>query len=186
MEKLYCPKCHSQQNVRFVEKTETFPVKGENVAVQATVCTCASCGEELLSPEYDDATLRAAYSIYRERHGLLQPSEIKEIREQYQVSQTSFARILGVGDKTIARYENGSLQDEAINNLILLARNPENFHKLLEKNKNKLSADEINRLEKQLGLATVYIKWENTAFDDFSSDFPFDARQAYNVCLTAC
>ncbi len=151
--KLYCPICRTCQDVVITKRDETYPVKGENITVQAAVCTCAVCGEELTSPEHDDETLRKVYYQYRSLHGLLQPEEIKAIREQYQVSQTAFARILGVGDKTIARYENGSLQDEAINNLILLARNPENFLTLFEKNKSKLSPDEISRIEKHLGRA---------------------------------
>ena len=71
-----------------------------------------------MSFEYDDDNLRKAYAEYRTRHGLLQPHEIKAIREKYGISQVNFARIIGVEDKTITRYENGSLQDEAINNLI--------------------------------------------------------------------
>lgn len=35
------------------------------------------------------------------------PEEIKKIREQYGLSQRSFAKLLNWGDKTICRYENG-------------------------------------------------------------------------------
>ncbi len=99
-----------------------------------------------MSFEYDDDNLRKAYAKYRSLHGLLQPEEIKAIREQYGVSQVAFARIIGVDDKAIARYEKGSLQDEAINNLIMLVRDPENFVRLLKKNKNLITVKEVRHL----------------------------------------
>ena len=138
--KQYCPVCGNEQEVKPVKKEETYSVKGEQITIQATVCTCAQCGEELMSFEYDDDNLRKAYAEYRTRYGMLQPHEIKTIREKYGISQVNFARIIGVGDKTIARYENGSLQDEAINNLIMLAGDPKNFAQLLDKNEHLYSS----------------------------------------------
>lgn len=124
---MYCPTCECEQEILLVQKEETYPVKGEPITINATVYTCAHCGEEIMSIEYDDGNLRKAYAKYRSRHGLLQPEEIKAIREQYGVSQVEFARIIGVDDNAIARYENGSLQDEAANTQILLARDRKSF-----------------------------------------------------------
>ena len=124
---MYCPACEREREIFLIRKDETYPVKGEPITVRATVCLCAYCGEEIMSPEYDDDNLRKAYAKYRSLHGLLQPEEIKAIREQYGVSQVAFARIIGVDDKAIARYENGSLQDEATNDRIMLARDHKKF-----------------------------------------------------------
>lgn len=160
--KQYCPACGCEQEIRLLQKDETYKVKEARISIKATVCTCAVCGEEIMSIEYDDQNLRNAYAQYRELHGLLQPHEIKAIRDTYGVSQVTFARILGVGDKTIARYENGSLQDEAINNLILLAADPKNLRRLLEKNEELISADEAQRLKAKLGEVRVFAVWEKT------------------------
>lgn len=121
----YCPVCNCEQEILLVQKEETYPVKGEPITINATVCTCAHCGEEIMSIEYDDDNLRKAYAKYRSRHGLLQPEEIKAIREQYGVSQVAFARMIGEEDNAIARYENGSLQTKAANDRIMLARRME-------------------------------------------------------------
>ena len=159
--KQYCPVCGCEQEIRTQQKDETYKVKEATITIHATVCSCAVCGEEILSIEHDDQNLRMAYARYRELHGLLQPCEIKAIRERYGVSQVTFARILGVGDKTIARYENGSLQDEAINNLIMLAENPTNLLTLLNKNETLIAADEVKRLRIKLGEAKVFTLWSN-------------------------
>lgn len=163
--KQYCPVCGCEQEMKLVQKEETYKVKEACITIPATVCTCSACAEELMSVEHDDENLRKAYAQYRELHGLLQPHEIKAIRDQYGVSQVTFARILGVGDKTIARYENGSLQDEAINNLILLSADPKNLMVLLSKNEKLISADEVRRLKTRLVEAVVITVWENTEKD---------------------
>ena len=157
--KLYCPQCREEREMILVAKKETYPVKGEDITIDATVCTCSKCSEEIFSMEHDEENLKRAYLQYRIRHNLLTPEKIKEIREQYRISQVTFARILGVGDKTIARYEGGSLQDEAINNLIMLAQNPENFLKLLDKNQEKISPDDVRNIRKDLGEVKVFVMW---------------------------
>lgn len=118
----YCPVCNREQDILLIQKEETYPVKGEPTTINAIVCTCAHCGEEIMTEEYDDDNLRKAYAKYRTRHGLLQPEEIKAIRESYGVSQVAFARMVGENDNAIARYENGSLQTKAANDRIMLAR----------------------------------------------------------------
>lgn len=102
-----------------VTKKESYNVCGEMIDVNAQVLVCAECGEELFSEELDNATLINAYNEYRRRHKLLLPEEIKEIRQQYGLSQRGFSKLLNWGDKTICRYENGSLQDRAHNSLLI-------------------------------------------------------------------
>ena len=87
-----------------------------------------------MTDEYDDDNLRKAYAKYRTRHGLLQPEEIKAIRESYGISQVAFARMVGEEDNAIARYENGSLQTKAANDRIMLARDHKNFLLLKQRN----------------------------------------------------
>ena len=95
---------------------------------------CTVCGEELFNEELDSATLINAYNEYRRKHKLLLPEEIRKIREQYGLSQRSFAKLLNWGDKTIRRYENGAVQDRAHNSLLLFLREPENMRTYLTEN----------------------------------------------------
>ena len=67
------------------------------------------------------------------------------------MSQVAFAKVLGLGNKTVARYENGSIADMAQNNLIELMKQPSNFRELLQKNQDKISKQDyenaMNNLE---------------------------------------
>ena len=152
----YCEKCEKEVETKVITRKENFKICGENIEVDAQVMLCANCGEEIFNEELDSATLLNAYNEYRRRHKLLSPEEIKRIREQYGLSQRSFAKLLNWGDKTVRRYENGAIQDKAHNILLLFLRDPDNMRiylleneiSLNEKQKDKL-LETIKSLEKE-------------------------------------
>jgi len=135
----YCEECRKEVETTIITKKEIYNVCGEPIEVEAQVVVCSNCGEELYSEEFDNATLIRAYNEYRRKHKLLLPDEIKKIREQYGLSQRGFAKLLNWGDKTICRYENGSIQDKAHNSLLLFLREPENMRTYLTENEVVLS-----------------------------------------------
>lgn len=142
----YCDECGKEVETKIISKKEAYNVCGEVIEIDAQVLVCAACGEEFYSEELDNATLISAYNKYRRKHKLLLPEEIKKIREQYGLSQRSFAKLLNWGDKTICRYENGSIQDKAHNSLLLFLRKPENMRTFLTENEVTLNARQLNRL----------------------------------------
>lgn len=142
----YCDACGKEVEAKIISRQEVYSVCGEDTAVDAQVLVCAVCGEELFCEELDAATLVQAYNIYRRKHKLLLPEEIKGIREQYGLSQRSFAKLLNWGDKTIFRYENGSVQDKAHNSLLFFLRDPENMKKYLTENEIALDERQKSKL----------------------------------------
>ena len=142
---MYCPNCATEVNTIVREVTENYPVKGEDISVNARVRFCTCCGIDLWDDELDGQNLLDAYAQYRQKHNLMNPADIRATREKYHLSQIAFARVLGLGDKTITRYENGSIPDSAPNNLLELVQQPSNFATLLEKNKSKISAQDYER-----------------------------------------
>ena len=150
----YCEVCEKEVETKVITRKETFNVCGEDIEVNAQIMVCADCGEELFNEELDSKTLICAYNEYRRKHKLLFPEEIKRIREQYGLSQRSFAKLLNWGDKTIHRYENGAIQDRVHNSLLLFLREPENMRTYLlehevtidEKQKARL-LETVERLE---------------------------------------
>ena len=143
--RLYCPSCGEEKDFIIKNEKEAYPVKNELTEIEARITYCRHCGDQIWNDELDPENLQAAYRKYRTDHGLLQPEEIKAIREKYALTQTAFAKILGLGEKTIARYETGSLQDMAQNNLIELARMPEAFRKKKKKGRSKINEIEYDR-----------------------------------------
>lgn len=87
------------------------------------------------------------YEEYRRSENLLQPDEIKNIRLKYSLSQASFSNLLGFGERTIARYEDGAIQDVCHDNLIRLMDSIDAFTKLWDVRKNLLSDKERHDVE---------------------------------------
>jgi putative zinc finger/helix-turn-helix YgiT family protein len=135
----YCETCGSFVEPDEITRDETYLVKGEPVTVTATLAICPVSGDELSNEALDDETLCRAFAVYRARHGLLQPDEIKSIRLKYGLGQKAFSRLLGWGEVTLHRYESGSLQTAAQNTLLELARDPGFVSGLLERNTSVLS-----------------------------------------------
>jgi len=150
MEKLLCPACLKTVAPSVIEREETLPVRGEDVTVLAKVAVCPACGEDIGTDTLDDATLTAAYHIYRSRHGLLQPEHIRAIRSKYGLGQKAFARLLGWGDVTLARYETGSLQSKSHDTALRLAEDPDHVRELLRLHGNRLSPEQRETLETRL------------------------------------
>lgn len=63
----------------------------------------------------------------------LTAKEIREIRQQYGLSQKSFALLLGIGPASMVRYEHGSKPSKANANLIRAARYPEFMRECFER-----------------------------------------------------
>lgn len=146
MNELFCPNCGCFCPVRYEEREEVLPVRGDRINITSTVAVCEQCGEDLFDEKVESDNLERAYRIYREEHGILTPSQVAELREKYGLSQRSFSRFLGWGDVTFHRYENGAIQDATHNSQLLMMRDPRNMQLLLETNGSCLS----ERIQKNL------------------------------------
>jgi putative zinc finger/helix-turn-helix YgiT family protein len=98
---------------------------GTIVVPNAAWDACTSCGEEILP---DELTKAIEAEQYR-RLGLLTPSEIRQVRQKTGLSAVDLANLLGVGEKSYTRWENGrSMQNRSNDTLIrFLDKNAEAF-----------------------------------------------------------
>ena len=137
MKKAFCPSCGCKQKIEVVKKEETYPIRGCPVSILSNVATCAACGEEILVPEYDNDNLHRAYAIYRRLFFFLSPEQIKSIRAQCSASPDEFSEVLGFDRKTVERYENGTLQDNVVDNLLFLMQYPANYLRLRDRKRER-------------------------------------------------
>ncbi|MEQ2130104.1 type II toxin-antitoxin system MqsA family antitoxin [Caldanaerobacter subterraneus KAk] len=148
--KKFCPACGKEQETEVIEKEEISNVRGDEIKALAKIRICSICGEELFDEELEEENIQRVYDIYRKKHGILSPEEIKGIRESYGLSQRAFAKLLGIGEASIARYETGALPEKSLSNMIMLLKDPKNMEKLLEKNEEVLTPREKIRLLRKL------------------------------------
>lgn len=80
-------------------------------------------GEEIFDRDIEIENDKKLFDEYKKIKGLLTSKEIKNIRKKYDLNQKEFAKILGLGEVSINRFENGSIQTEFIDSIIRLAAN---------------------------------------------------------------
>ncbi len=180
----YCCECGKLQDTSVIQKEQMLEVKGVPITLSVNVRICNACGEEILDEELDNETLNAFYREYRRKMHLLTPEEIASIRERYGLSQISFSKLLGFGDKTITRYENGAIQDVCHDNLIRLMGNIESFTDLWNNRKFCLSPRDQEKINKLLNnyrkLVSKTIPYVNTTYySSLYAQFPIEGEMLY-------
>lgn len=159
MKKL-CANCMKEEEFTVTKEVEEVNVKGDKFKIELVTPCCKVCGQEIFVKEIEQENDCLVYEEYRKRNHLLTTKDIKHIRDTLGLSQKAFAKILGFGEKTITRYENGSIQDFAHDNLMRLFAKKFNVRMILEIRKEKLTSKERNTLhfalEEKLDLSFVY------------------------------
>jgi len=113
-----CPVCGSG-TIRVEKRPETFEYKGQSLTLELTVYLCDVCEESFFDNKEMKKYQRAIKDFQRRVDGLLTSTEIKQIREKYGISQRELASILGIAEKSIAKYEAGFVaQSKAMDNLL--------------------------------------------------------------------
>ncbi len=146
----YCPTCDADTRCKIEVRSERYPVRGEEIPVEASILVCSQCGQDILDPFYDDVNLKKAYELYRSKHGILNSDGIKTIREQYGLSQRGLSRLLGWGEITIHRYEAGGVPSSAQNALLTMISTVDGMAEYLRAQGHAVPAEERRMVEKVL------------------------------------
>lgn len=144
-----CPNC-GKKKVKEVRRMEDFDIRGDKISVEVAFSTCAACGAEWENLAEGPDYLAAVYRMYREKHHMLQPEEIKALRKKYALTQGELTRLLGWGQVTLTRYEKGALQDQAHENALQLLNEPHNLLVLMRRHPEALEPEKYVQLESLL------------------------------------
>lgn len=120
-----CPIC--EEHLEEISQVREVRIGTRSTRVLDQFLRCPVCEEEFYLPGQMDGTLTRAAEALRKEEGLLTPSEVQTIRLRYSLSQQAFERLLGVGPKTVVRWEKGTVfQNHATDSLLrVLDRFPE-------------------------------------------------------------
>ncbi len=151
MFKNVCPYCEKQTDLEFIKGHELIIVRGEEITVPVEYFKCSQCGHDFEDPQSKHDPLTLAYEEYRRRHGFMHPEEIRELRQRYGFTQKDLAKLLGWGEVTLSRYENGALQDETHNTILQFMKEPHNLLHLIKQKGDFLPLDKREKLISLLG-----------------------------------
>ena len=108
-----------------IRETYTFSVRGRSYNLRADECyRCTDCGETYYDGWQGKRHSERVLALRRQSEGLLAPDEIRALRRRYALTQKQLEKILGLGTKTVVRWERGTvLQSRAADDVLrLLAR----------------------------------------------------------------
>jgi putative zinc finger/helix-turn-helix YgiT family protein len=180
-----CPICEKKHKVEVFEEKTKVLIKNEPIEYKEIFYFCPKSNEEFCPENVLDQNLIRAMDRYRQIHGFLTSSEIKEIRKYYKLNQKEFSNLLGWGDITIQRYENKCVQDETYDEIIRRAKdNPFFVFEELNRHKDKFTNERFKEIEIYLKDLirkgqTGYLKKEalKTLYIDFDKPSEFNGNK---------
>lgn len=117
-----------------VTEPREFREGRQTVVIDDTFYRCSHCGEEFYDGNMADESFRRAAVAAREQAGLLKPDEIRELRATYGLTQAGLERLINAGEKTVVRWERGTISQNATADTLLrvLRDHPEVVAELAE------------------------------------------------------
>lgn len=112
--KSQCPICGQ---CAVISTSDPYKVEFRDSSYAVTGFTydvCTDCGEELFASGQVDAIHSAAVAMAREAQGLLTPGQIRQLRTDLSLRQKDLEEILGVGPKSVTRWEKGTVFQSAV------------------------------------------------------------------------
>lgn len=128
---MYCDTCGEDRQFQPTTVTKTLTIRGDPITAGAPMLICPICHTHQPDPSPLADPMAPFYTEFRRQHGLLTPDEIRSIRKSYNLSIEVFAALLGLSPTTLHRYEGGSIQDQAYDNLLRLVADPTNLKHIL-------------------------------------------------------
>lgn len=165
--KVNCPICNKKHFVEKRKRTNKIKIKDKVIEYEEIFLQCPQTNEEeneYVNAEIMDENLQNARDAYRFQNNLLTSKEIKQIRNKYKITQLEMAKLLGVGDVTVTRYE-------TIENNIKTVIVKETLNYL---NEQEIEAKYVNFLEKNAenGNTSLEINKTEAIINYISQNYP--------------
>lgn len=150
------------------KRNQSFKVKEMLITVNADALVDDDSGDILSDLSLDSKAIDLAFDKYRVLNGIVSPNEIVSFRKKLNLSQRSFAKFIGIGAATVARYEKGALPTESINNLIKqLMNNNDSLIDFLKNHRQYLTNDEYEFINEMISESTAYRIRDSSTMDRY-------------------
>jgi len=164
-------------------RKQIVEVKDLKLEYEETYKIDPKTGEEIFDRDVEIENDIKLYDLYKKEKGLLTIAEIQNIRKKYGMNQKEFAVSIGVGEITVHRFENGSIQTDATDAIMRLSSDPDNMNDLLEKTRANFSAEIYQNFQQKINELRNLKKHCIAKYD--SSEFKNLTIKQYDVNIIA-
>lgn len=113
--------------VTLVSEQIELRYRSEQVQFEYRSYQCEDTKAKFTTTELDTENMERMYDVYRKRHNIPSPEQIKMICQKYAVSATKMAAILGLGTNQVRKYINGEMPSLSNGKLLMEVENEEKF-----------------------------------------------------------
>lgn len=146
-----CPICDKVHKIEKKKRKAVATIKNEKTEYDEYyyICTNTDGDNEFVFEKLMDENLQMARDSYRIKHNLLTSNQIAQVRKKYNLTQLEFAKLLGLGDVTITRYESKQIQEQTYDSMIKLIDKDSLFAlESLKRNKSRFTQVRYKEIEK--------------------------------------
>lgn len=111
---IVCPVCGASEVEAVRERRPVVADDGTTLQFEDEFTRCTKCGVDHYTRDQSLAASRARAGVLRAHEGLLSPQEIRGIRERLGYTQAQLEQALGVGPKTVVRWEKGTVRQSRL------------------------------------------------------------------------
>jgi len=129
-------------------KNESFTFRNEKFEIPRSYFQCVDTGKIFSDANTDDEAINNLYSLYREKHGIPAPIELKKLRQKYGLSAHVMSKIAGIGINQYGLYENGEMPSLNIGKKLASFNDRKTLLNNIESAKEKLGKDYARVKEK--------------------------------------
>lgn len=116
--KILCPFCDARTRL-VTERRHVEADDGTSLSFTDELFECLGCGERFYTQAQSMDSCRNRAAAMRKYEHLLTPADIIGIRRRYDLTQAALEALLGVGAKTVVRWERGTVcQSRAVDLLL--------------------------------------------------------------------
>lgn len=108
----FCPHCMEQTNVILLEITTNITVREEPFEVFHNALVCKTCCNPFYNNQNPNTSHEKAYNLYRTKHILLSPEQIKNYRIALNYSYEKLYKKTGINPEKLELIESGALHDK--------------------------------------------------------------------------
>ncbi len=109
-----CPVCGANDVTVVRDRRQVVAEDGTSLEFSDEFSRCQRCGVDHYTRDQSLASSRARAAVLRAHEGLLSPHEIRAVRQRLGYTQAQLEHALGVGPKTVVRWEKGTVRQSRL------------------------------------------------------------------------
>lgn len=147
----FCEVCLEDTHYIVKEEEKIDYARGKEIKYIKKQAYCKECNSPMYIPKINDENLDVLYSKIREVDELISIEDINKILDKYNIRKRPLSLLLGWGEVTITRYLDGDIPTKSYSDkLRLILNNTNEMSKILEKNRDRISAIAYEKCRKKI------------------------------------